>query len=119
MRSRILSAARTARYAVSADWHRTIALRCPGWVIRVAPTANQPFPVYPDNRHVGDAPTLRDDKLRQTDSPDGQNLFNFSDDRFGHQAFSLPNRARKNEFRELVQSDLSLSARRADHDPPL
>jgi hypothetical protein len=32
----------------------------------------------------------------QTDSPDGQNLFNFSDDRFGHRALSLPNRVRVN-----------------------
>jgi hypothetical protein len=32
-------------------------------------------------------PTLRDDKLLQTDSPDGQHLFNFSDGRFGHRAF--------------------------------
>jgi hypothetical protein len=45
---------------------------------------------------MGDAPTLRDDKLRQTDSPDGQTLFDFSDDRFGHRAFSLPNRVRVN-----------------------
>jgi hypothetical protein len=45
---------------------------------------------------MGDAPTLRDDKSLQTDSPDGQNLFDFSDDRFGHRAFSLPNRVRVN-----------------------
>jgi hypothetical protein len=43
---------------------------------------------------MGDAPTLRDDESLQTDSPVGQNLFNFSDDRFGHRAFSLPKRVR-------------------------
>jgi hypothetical protein len=34
--------------------------------------------------------------MAATDSPDGQNLFNFSDDRFGRWAFSLPNRVRAN-----------------------
>jgi hypothetical protein len=62
---------------------------CPLRVNRVVPAANQPLPVYPDDRHMGDAPTLRDDKSLQTDSPVGQNLLNFSDDRFGHRAFSL------------------------------
>jgi hypothetical protein len=47
-------------------------------------------------RGMGDAPTLRDDKSRQTDLPDGQNPFGFSDDRFGRPAFSLPNRVRVN-----------------------
>jgi hypothetical protein len=45
---------------------------------------------------MGGAPTLRDDKSRQTDSPDGQNPFIFSDGRFGHRAFSLPDRVRVN-----------------------
>jgi hypothetical protein len=45
---------------------------------------------------MGGAPTLGDDKSLQTDSPDGQNLFDFSDHRFGHRAFSLPNRVRVN-----------------------
>jgi hypothetical protein len=40
------------------------------WVNGVVPTANQPLAVYPDDRHMGDAPTLRDDKSLQTDSPD-------------------------------------------------
>jgi hypothetical protein len=43
---------------------------------------------------MGDMPTLRDDISLRTDSPVGQNLFVFSDDRFGHRAFSLPNRVR-------------------------
>jgi hypothetical protein len=43
---------------------------------------------------MGDAPTAWDDKSMQADSPDGQNLLDFSDDRFGHRAFSLPKRVR-------------------------
>jgi hypothetical protein len=45
---------------------------------------------------MGDAPTLRDDESLQTDSPDGLNLSNFSDHRFGHRAFLLPNLVRVN-----------------------
>jgi hypothetical protein len=60
----------------------------------------QPIASYfrstPNNRDIGDAPTLRDDTSLRTDSPDGQNLFDFSGDRFGHWAFSLPNRMRVN-----------------------
>jgi hypothetical protein len=41
-------------------------------------------------------PLLRDRALRVADLPDGQNLFNFPDDRFGQWAFSLPNRPRVN-----------------------
>ena len=39
---------------------------------------------------------LRDRALRVADLPVGQNPFDFSDDRFGHGAFSLPNRMRAN-----------------------
>ena len=42
-----------------------------------------------------------------TDLPVGPNLFNFSGDRFGHRAFLVAKtRAHKNEFCELIQSDL-------------
>jgi hypothetical protein len=37
---------------------------------------------------------LRDRALRVADLPDGQNLFDFSGDCFGHRAFSLPKRVR-------------------------
>ena len=58
----------------------------------------QPIASYfrstPNNRDIGDAPTLRDDTSLRTDSPDGQNLFDFSGDRFGRRAFSSPKRVR-------------------------
>jgi hypothetical protein len=58
----------------------------------------QPIASYfrstPNNRDIGDAPTLRDDTSPRTDSLDGQNLFDFSGDRFGRRAFSLPKRVR-------------------------
>jgi hypothetical protein len=68
---------------------------------------DRPLPVYPNNRHTGDAPTLRDDKSQRTDLPDGQNLSSFSVHRFGHRGFFVAKScARKNEFRELIQSGL-------------